>query len=493
MQENRSSTTSARSSGLPQFGNAPIPSTPLISNESAALTCEDTVLIAGVAEPPAPTEAGKLLNSSDNSASPAGPAPLLANQTDGGSEKPMVKWKGIEEVVRTGNAAITSCQPPFEAEEGCESDITAIVERAELVRSPFLATPVPTGSAPYGTIDDLFMRIQDAIAVQNFLSDEATALLTYWSISTWFSDGLPLAPGLAITGSAQMGDGVLRTLRNFCHYPFLLAGISITSLKKMTWSYRPTILSFEPNLSKLMASFLGCSTRRGYLVDASDGFRDYYGAKAIYAGEDLPAVGKLLSGIHVIATATTTAAPRFPESTVVPFQNQLLSYRLKNLVKVEGSNFNALTLPSDMRPLANALGACIVDSPKLQSKLISLLTPVAEQRDADRSTSLEGVTLEATLNLCHEGKSQMLVSEITAEVNFITKGRGERLIYNAETIGHQLKKVGLFTRRLGKAGKGLTMDLATITRAHELAGVYGGAGLKELENNLHCPLCTENK
>jgi hypothetical protein len=119
------------------------------------------------------------------------------------------------------------------------------------------------------------------------------------------------------------------------------------------------------------------------------------------------------------------------------------------------------------------LGACIVDAPKLQSELVSLLAPIADQRQADRSTGLEGVTLEATLNLCHEGKPQVLVGEIATEVNRIAKARGERLNYSAETIGHRLKQLGLFTRRLGKAGKGLVMDLATTTRVHELAALCG--------------------
>jgi hypothetical protein len=37
------------------------------------------------------------------------------------------------------------------------------------------------------------------------------------------------------------------------------------------------------------------------------------------------------------------------------------------------------------------------------------------------------------------------------------------------------------------------MDLATMTRAHELAAAYGGAGLDQEDHNLHCPLCIENK
>jgi hypothetical protein len=56
-----------------------------------------------------------------------------------------------------------------------------------------------------------------------------------------------------------------------------------------------------------------------------------------------------------------------------------------------------------------------------------------------------------------------------------------------------MKKIGLVTRRLGKAGKGLVMDMTTMARVHDLAAVYGGVGLEQDENNLHCPLCAENK
>ena len=157
------------------------------------------------------------------------------------------------------------------------------------------------------------------------------------------------------------------------------------------------------------------------------------------------------------------------------------------------SDFDASLLTSDTRAIANALGACIIESPGLQSKLISLLAPFESQRQADRSTSLEALTLEATLNLAHSGQGQILVNEIANEVNRIALARGERLQYSAETIGHKLKKIGLVTRRLGKAGKGLVMDLATMAGVHDLAAVYGGVGLEQDENNLNCPLCTENK
>jgi hypothetical protein len=254
-------------------------------------------------------------------------------------------------------------------------------------------------------------------------------LLIYWAISTWFADAIPLAPGLAISGSAQEGDTVLQILRSFCHCPVMMTGISIANLNNLIWSCRPTILGYEPNPPKKLASLLGCSARRGYVVKTSDGFRDFYGPKAIYLGEDVPADMTLPWCLQVTARATVNTAAaqvsRLTESTVVSFQNQLLRYGLNNLVKVENSNFDARALPMDMRPVANALGACIVDSPRLQDGLVSLLAPIADQRRTDRSTGLEALALEATLNLCHQGNSQILVGEIATEVNRIAKARGE--------------------------------------------------------------------
>jgi len=45
---------------------------------------------------------------------------------------------------------------------------------------------------------------------------------------------------------------------------------------------------------------------------------------------------------------------------------------------------------------------------------------------------------------------------------------GESLKISNETVGHVLKNLGLYTRRLGNAGRGLVLDNATQARAHEL-------------------------
>lgn len=274
----------------------------------------------------------------------------------------------------------------------------------------------------------------------------------------------------------------------------ILTRADTTSLIRANWYTTPTLLFYDPNISKQMVATLGCSSARGYMINVGSHYKDFYGSKAIYLGENVSVDRIPHCSLHVRLqpTAPPSATPRSLQPTrpeVEHLQNQLQQYRTKNLVRVYESEFDAPRLTSDTRAIANALGACLSDSRGLQSQLISLLTPVEDQRQAERSNSLEALTLEATLNLVHAGKAQMLVHEIATEVNRIAQARGEHLRHSAETIGHRLKKVGLSTRRLGKAGKGLAMDLTTKARVHELATAYLGVGSEQDENDLHCPTC----
>src|ERR1019366_2389883 len=146
--------------------------------------------------------------------------------------------------------------------------------------------------------------------------------------------------------------------------------------------------------------------------------------------------------VNATSSTATRMAPALSNSAVVNIQRQLLFYRISNLIKVENSAFDAPDLPADIRPVANALGACVVGSPELQGQLISLLAPQVEQRLADRSSSLEGMTVEAILSLSHQGKSKLLAGEIGTEVNCISKARAGRLEFTPENIGTSLKKLG---------------------------------------------------
>jgi hypothetical protein len=427
----------------------------------------------------------------------AAPTDSVNSQSQESVANQVLKVKCIEEPVRTSKNKMTTWKPLFEAEQGFEGSLKEIIQRADLVRAPWNATPLPTGSAPYGSTEELFGRLQQAIAGQACLPEQISALLSYWTISTWFSDGLSFAPALAIVAPGFEGDMVLRTLRNFCRFPMILTRADTTSLLRANWHTTPTLLFYDPNISKQMVATLGCSSARGYMINVGSEYKDFYGPKAIYLGEDVSVDRIPHCSLQVRLQPTAPGSPRpyllEPTRAVVQdLQNQLERYRTQNLVRVYNSDFDASELTSDTRAIASALGACAIDSPGLQSQLISLLAPLENQRQTERSTSLEAVTVEAALNLAHAGNAQMLVHEVANEVNRITQARGERLHHSPETIGHRLKKVGLSTRRLGKSGRGLAMDLATNARVHELAALYCGVGLEQDEKP-HCQLCAENR
>lgn len=65
-------------------------------------------------------------------------------------------------------------------------------------------------------------------------------------------------------------------------------------------------------------------------------------------------------------------------------------------------------------------------------------------------------------------QQQVLAREIAATANQIYSEEGESLKISSETVGHVLKNLGLYTRRLGNAGRGLVLDKVTQSRAHEL-------------------------
>jgi hypothetical protein len=174
-------------------------------------------------------------------------------------------------------------------------------------------------------------------------------------------------------------------------------------------------------------------------------------------------------------------------------QNQMLSYRFEHLPEVSKLELSAAGFSPDFNAIASALGECIVDAPDLQDELLSLLHPYSEQQIAERIDDLGMLAVGSALALCHQGKAQALVGEIASEVNRTLKKRGERLQYSPEKVGHRLRKAGLLTRRLGAAGNGLLLDLATRTLLHEVAGAYGFVSSSNSNENLHCSLCVEKK
>jgi hypothetical protein len=436
----------------------------------------------------------------------AGPENQAASDAPNSPETPattpVTKVDGIPEWVRTESGELKSVQIRYSLPPNEASSFEKNCARAEYKCDPWERMLVPTDYAAYGTTEELFARIKLTMAKQTHLSDKDSALLTLWVFSTWFHDVLSLAPGLIVSGPAHEGDAILRALYACCYHPILVAGMTSAALSAIQWDKKPTLLIFEPNLSRRSAALLCSSTRRGYLAlrtvpGASRSAFDYYGPKAIYAGEDPPIRSILQHCVHINALPASGAysehvAPMTEEMTQ-KMQNQLLRYRSEHLPEVSKLELCAADLSPDFNAIASALCECIVDAPDLQNDLVSLLTPYSEQQLAERLDELGTLAVGAALALYHQGKNQILINEIATEVNRVLKDRGERIQYSPEKVGHALKKAGLLSRRVSAAGNGFVLDHATRVRIHEVAANYGCVDLTDDKENLHCSLCQQNK
>jgi hypothetical protein len=333
---------------------------------------------------------------------------------------------------------------------------------------------LPTGIQKCGSARELFDDIVALLRHHVMLPERECSLLAYWSIATWFLDFLPFLPSVAVTGPATAADLLLRTLAAVCRRPVLLADVNPAVLRALPLAeLMPTLLIREPQLSKRTAALLDASNQPGYLVCSGDDFQQLYCAKCIYMGER--ANNQLLTPnnihIHVGGNSRSFLQPPPKDDVIQNFQRRLLYYRFVSHDEVADAKygFSGFRFRPEVSAMAEVLGAVIVDDPELQKDIIELLQERDEQSRVDRASGQDGMVLKAVLWHCHQpDEQQVFVREIAVTANQMYSAEGESLKISNETVGHVLKNLGLYTRRLGNAGRGLVLDNATQARAHEL-------------------------
>jgi hypothetical protein len=353
--------------------------------------------------------------------------------------------------------------------------------------------PVPAPTKPDRQTSALHGEVKGMIARRTRLPDVVSGLVAFWAISTWFQDALQVFPILAISGPAHEATNVLDVLHDLCDAPVLLAGFKRGDLKDLRGF---TLLISEPNLDNRTAALLGNLTNRNFLLVEDRSFLPAAGSRAVYIGEN-SAIKRIQHSIYIDATVPALAhdavADRSARGEIDGIRNRIVAYRNRHLARVKSLEFNRRGLSSEANVIANALGRCIVESPELQMQLVALLRHQAQQQIADRSDGDEALVVGAALALCHQDNAEVFVKEIAVEVNRLLAARGETRQLSPEKVGHKLKKVGLYTRRLSQSGNGLTLDQATRMRLHQVAAAYLGEDSMQEDENLHCPLCSKNE
>ena len=112
---------------------------------------------------------------------------------------------------------------------------------AELHPSILSAMTLPANCVEYGTTDKLFTAIEKSLIKNGVLEDIALPQ-AHFVLATWFSDCLPAAPCLVITGPSPEASLLFRLLGCLVRHPMPLIDISKASFHSALMSLQPTFL-----------------------------------------------------------------------------------------------------------------------------------------------------------------------------------------------------------------------------------------------------------
>ncbi len=309
------------------------------------------------------------------------------------------------------------------------------------------------------------------------LSGQQCELLSFWCLATWFADRMDFIPRMTITGPRYAADLLFSLLSRVCRRAILLAGIKPATVQQIpAKELMPTLLIRQIKPGKNASELLDASDRRRYFVTCGKELLDFYCAKCVYVGEQYDAKhadNGLYIHLGCHAPATNLAYPSAEETQHL--QNQLFTYRSFYYDRLDQQAFqvsenDALLLQLDM--IAYRLCSAIFADYQLQYRLVEVLKTQNEEVRAEGASSIEATVLKAVLFHCHENESQVYVRNIAATANTIWLEQGETSKLSSEKVGHVLKKLGLYSRRLGFQGRGLALDKALQGRVHQLAFDY---------------------
>jgi hypothetical protein len=356
--------------------------------------------------------------------------------------------------------------------------------------------PFPSRVSDCGATSQLFDSLRRFFTHHRGLPDESISILAYFALATWFPECATIWPCLSIvTSDAVASTSLLRLMRYACRRSMHLGDVTLRSLLSVPSWLRPTLLIDQPVPSRELQRMLRTISRPGGLILQNGRLCEISYPTAVCTAEPLADPWLLQGAIQVAVLPTPRPLPPTePEllaKAAEDLQGKLLAYRLKNFRQVRTSKFDAPELSSPAREIARTLGSCVVDDSDLQARVIALLQEHDDGYRVDRSITPQAVVAEAGLFLCHEKKRESAyVGDITTISNGILKGRGETLELDPRAVGHILRAMGLQTKRLGDAGRGIFFLNEIRRKIHRLAWSYG---VRSVQNGgiAGCPFCTE--
>jgi hypothetical protein len=327
-----------------------------------------------------------------------------------------------------------------------------------------------SGRADYGETANLFAQIF-RLFIDCGLSEHYAQACAYFAFASWFPEFLPVAPCLIFTGSEAQARTILRLLAALTRLALPLAEINIDTFDCVTKNLQPTLLIsyVDPKMSRVL---LASNHPHAYLSKKRR-LIDLFCVKAVYWGPTLVGVGgDAILNVHCVPSSKSLPVlnSAILEQIAAKFHSMFLDYRFKNIAKVQNADFDAPTLPSPFRTMAQSLGSCIVDDPELQTGIIPVLETQRAALGQSRLLDLNYIVIEALLARCHSeiGPIRVGVSELATTATTFLTDHGETAALESKRMGGYLRQLGF---RPERDSKGFSIDLTADVRrlTHRLA------------------------
>jgi hypothetical protein len=353
------------------------------------------------------------------------------------------------------------------------------------------AVRFPTRVAPSESTRKLFTAVHALLASHLGQLDPCVTAIVFAIFASWLSPVLPMAPILSIfapTGSPK--KLVLLLLKMLCRHPLCLVGLRRSDLLRVPMLLQPSLLLDEPDSNPTMEAILNASSQRGTHITCGRGVLNLFGPKIIVSSKPHLETDALRTALIPTAGNLPPLDKRTVEEIAEEFQARFLGYLLRNAGSAQTPGFDVSQFSLPVRDIALGFGAAVVDN-ELQARILPLLSVQDEEIRSDRALTIDAVVLEALVSFIHEARcSKLRTTSIAGRVSAIYQGRGSDQQPSAESVGRTIKRLGIPSGRIERAGNGVDLSELTCRTIHKLAQSHG---VRAMETGLpsSCRYCRE--
>lgn len=356
----------------------------------------------------------------------------------------------------------------------------------------------PTRIGPPESAEQLFKTVHCLLTTHLGQPDSCVTAMVCGIFSSWFWPVLPMAPILWILAPAGSPKNLaMRLLALLCRRPLRLVGVRRGDLLRAPMPVQPTLLLDEPDLKPPMPTILEASSYRGAHIPSSHGMLELFGPKVIFS-RTTPSGTPLET--DALRTALVPVSRHLPlldakaeEAIAEEFQARFLGCFLRNFDRLQTPKFygGEFTLP--MQNLASAFCPVFDDDEELRARILGLLSVQDEEVRTANASAFASVVLEAVLFFIHKGGcSKVRTQEIADKVTKIYKGRGlDQKNVSAESVGWGIKRLGIPSGRIDKAGNGVELSAQVCRQVHQLGLSYAIRAMHEFRSS--CRYCKEQE